>query len=98
MLTSSSPLIPPSLVPLTTQPGDGQNFPKQGDRVHIHYVGTLESKTGREFDSSRKRQSVSVYCTSVSSLLDRVLKAFLGFGFTILNSRTFPAFVLLTFI
>ncbi|KAG0239363.1 FK506 binding protein proline rotamase rapamycin-binding protein [Actinomortierella wolfii] len=35
------------------KPGDGKNFPKAGDRISMHYVGTLES--GAKFDSSRDR-------------------------------------------
>ncbi|KAL3464689.1 hypothetical protein BJX64DRAFT_254098 [Aspergillus heterothallicus] len=35
-------------------PGDGVNFPKPGDLVTIHYVGTLVSD-GSKFDSSRDR-------------------------------------------
>ncbi|KAF9207761.1 FK506 binding protein proline rotamase rapamycin-binding protein [Haplosporangium sp. Z 27] len=37
----------------TITPGDGRNFPKPGQTVVMHYVGTLEN--GRKFDSSRDR-------------------------------------------
>ncbi|KAG8903414.1 FK506 binding protein proline rotamase rapamycin-binding protein [Tulasnella sp. 417] len=38
----------------TLKPGDGVNFPKAGDEVTIHYVGTLLN--GYEFDSSRPKK------------------------------------------
>ncbi|GAA6045409.1 hypothetical protein NBRC10513_007779 [Rhodotorula toruloides] len=38
----------------TIRPGDGQNFPKKGDTVTMHYHGTLASN-GNKFDSSYDR-------------------------------------------
>mmetsp|Transcript_819 Transcript_819/g.1808 ORF Transcript_819/g.1808 Transcript_819/m.1808 type:complete len:128 (-) Transcript_819:2215-2598(-) len=34
--------------------GDGSNFPKTGDKLTMHYVGTLASN-GSKFDSSRDK-------------------------------------------
>ena len=38
----------------TISPGDGKTFPKAGDVVDMHYIGTLQSN-GNKFDSSRDR-------------------------------------------
>jgi len=37
-----------------TTPGDGKTYPKAGDTLTMHYVGTL-AKGGAQFDSSRDR-------------------------------------------
>jgi FK506-binding protein 1 len=38
---------------VTRKPGDGVNRPKKGDRVEVHYTGTLSN--GVQFDTSRTR-------------------------------------------
>uniref|UniRef100_A0A7S4K440 peptidylprolyl isomerase n=1 Tax=Odontella aurita TaxID=265563 RepID=A0A7S4K440_9STRA len=38
----------------TIQAGDGKTYPKQGDKLTMHYHGTLASN-GQKFDASRDR-------------------------------------------
>jgi FK506-binding protein 1 len=38
----------------TIREGDGENFPKKGNRLSMHYKGTLASN-GKKFDSSYDR-------------------------------------------
>lgn len=36
---------------ITTKPGDGRTYPKKGDKLTMHYTGTLAAN-GKKFDSS----------------------------------------------
>mmetsp|Transcript_27328 Transcript_27328/g.69121 ORF Transcript_27328/g.69121 Transcript_27328/m.69121 type:complete len:112 (+) Transcript_27328:83-418(+) len=38
----------------TIRQGDGQTYPRQGDKLRMHYVGTIAA-TGKKFDSSIDR-------------------------------------------
>ncbi|KAG1822847.1 uncharacterized protein BJ212DRAFT_832076 [Suillus subaureus] len=51
----------------TITPGDGKTFPKRGDTVTIHYVGTLEN--GTVFDSSRDRKDPFVTQIGVGKVI-----------------------------
>jgi len=64
-----------------TTPGDGKTYPKAGDTLTMHYVGTL-AKGGAQFDSSRDRDEPFSFQIGVGQVIQGwdkgVLKLSLG--------------------
>ena len=54
-LADLSPEERPVMPVEESQSGDGKTFPKRGDRLRMHYIGTLSD--GTVFDSSRDRNT-----------------------------------------
>ncbi|CAD8152823.1 unnamed protein product [Paramecium octaurelia] len=51
----------------TITPGDGKSFPQKGQKVHVHYVGTLLD--GSVFDSSRNRGKPFVFTLGAGQVI-----------------------------
>jgi len=62
-------------------PGDGENFPKTGDQLTMHYTGTL-ADGGKQFDSSVSRGKPFQFVIGVGQVIrgwdEGVMKMSLG--------------------
>ncbi|KAL7467203.1 hypothetical protein ACHAXS_007463 [Conticribra weissflogii] len=65
----------------TISPGDGANFPKPGDKLTMHYHGTLAAN-GQKFDASRDRGRPFQFTIGVGQVIrgwdDGVMQMSLG--------------------
>ena len=52
----------------TLSPGDGKTYPKEGDQLTMHYVGTLKDG-GAKFDSSRDKNKPFQFVIGIGQVI-----------------------------
>jgi len=60
--------MPAGVTKDTLEAGDGTTFPKTGDKLKMHYVGTLKAG-GKKFDSSRDRGDFFEFTIGVGQVI-----------------------------
>merc|ERR1712216_58033 len=75
----------------TTKPGDGKNYPSKGDKLTMHYRGTLTN--GKQFDASYDRGTPFQFQIGVGQVIkgwdEGVMKMSLGEAATLKCSYDF---------
>lgn len=67
--SSGQPEVPSGVTILRLEAGDGVTFPQRGDKVSLHYTGTLVVN-GLEFDSSYGRGREFVFTVGKGEVID----------------------------
>eukprot|EP00931_Biecheleriopsis_adriatica_P044557 TRINITY_DN25495_c0_g1_i1.p1 TRINITY_DN25495_c0_g1~~TRINITY_DN25495_c0_g1_i1.p1 ORF type:complete len:161 (-),score=12.34 TRINITY_DN25495_c0_g1_i1:264-746(-) len=90
--SDSTRSAPKGVEVMTMKAGDGKNYPKEGDKLLMHYTGTLASN-GKKFDSSRGKGKPFSFRVGVGQVIrgwdEGIMKMSLGEKATLKISADF---------